>query len=516
MTPDAHVSTIAFGQHREKGPVREENQDQINNFQSSVFGHLFLVADGMGGHEDGAIAANMAITGFKQHFQTLSKTHSLREALAEAARLTNLDIYEKSEGLSGLRMGSTLVVCVISGNSYTVAHIGDSRCYSFRNGVLDRLTKDHTAVQKLVDLGTISPEEARTHPDASVLTRALGQRPSVEMEISPERTLAENEVLLLCSDGLYGYVDDDLIADRLQRNPDPQRAADALLELALEAGGHDNISIYVIRVESGVPRVATAPDPPMEAERADATGSRHAASLSPAAAGGRRRRLILILPLLAAAIAAGPVFLYLRPDLIPPVVKDQLRRFGVALPGRTGASPETEAAAPSGSRGSPRSAAAPVVATPLEKDDGRTREVVKPAPRVPANVVVAYSPSDTAFMNGVDNIVDRLRKSGYQVSKSAKPPRNGGVWEAVVAKPESFAPPQVHVTAVFLAGYASEAANICALVFCSEPDPKQLRAKDTEMFEKNFAGRNIFLFVHPAVPSPSAGDPRPSEKATSQ
>jgi PPM family protein phosphatase len=507
--------TIAFGQHREKGPVREENQDQINNFQSSVFGHLFLVADGMGGHEDGAVASNMAITGFKQHFQILSKTLALREALAEAARLTNLDIYEKSEGTNALRMGSTLVACVISNNSYTVAHIGDSRCYSFRKGKLEQLTRDHTAVQKLIDLGTISPAEAINHPDASVLTRALGQRPLIELEISPERAISDNEVLLLCSDGLHGYVDEAHIADALHRNPDPQAAADALLHLALEAGGHDNISLYVIRVDSGAARAATAPDPPVATEaahnpepvRTPAAAARTRTSMKESAGG--QRKLALSLLIVALAIAAVPVTIYLRPDLVPQRLRQELSsRFGVRLPDESTTAVEPEPVVDSTAPNAPPQAqftepdspkGLPVKDTPVKNEAAAVAEPpVKPSAKALPSVIVTYPPSENpGFLDGVNAMVGRLRTANYAVTKSVKPVRKGGVWQAVSRTPESFAPPRLYISAVFLAGYKDDAGKVCAVAGCTEPVPSQLPAADLEMFQSNFKGRTIFIFVHP-------------------
>ena len=163
MLPEQGMYTITYGSRRDIGLVRQENQDQIISFDSSVYGQVFLLADGMGGHAGGAVAANMAITGFKRHFQTLATKLPLRESLMEAARLTNLDIYEKSNekesGAGALRMGSTLVACVVSGGSYVVVHAGDSRCYVFRKGVLTRLTKDRT------------PAFSRAHLDNAPLLR---------------------------------------------------------------------------------------------------------------------------------------------------------------------------------------------------------------------------------------------------------------------------------------------------------------------------------------------------------
>lgn len=554
MTPEQGMYTITYGSRRDKGLVRQENQDQIISFDSSVFGQVFLLADGMGGHEGGAVAANMAITGFKQHFQTLSTKLPLRESLVESARLTNLDIYEKGNEKDGgssnsLRMGSTLVVCVLSGGRYIVAHAGDSRCYVFRNGVLNRLTKDHTAVQKMVDAGILSLEDAKNHPDASVLTRAFGQRPAIELEISEPHSLAVDETLLLCSDGLYGYVEEAAIIAQLRQNHDPQAAADALLQLALEAGGHDNISIFVIRAEPSSTKAITAPDPPVE-EAATPQALPAAAKPVPAAAIARRSRLRLAWWLIGIAlvIAAVPVAAYLKPDIIPLSLREKLTAWGVPLPppddraAASAAAPqdqypvrektapvvEPEAAASAASP-APRSAKLAAGTPAAAGRAGANAESSPPASQTPEPgapdavptgtpagrtlVVVVFPPNATAvFMNEVHDFVAKIRTGGFQVTEMPKRIEPNGVWRSIMANPAVSAPDRLFLSVVFLSGFEQDGARICRLVPCSQPGVP-VPAGDHWMFQENFGTGAVALFVHPPVPAPGVTAPGPAAPA---
>ena len=535
MSEEQVIHTISFGLHREKGPVRQENQDQIAHFQSSVFGYVFVVADGMGGHEGGGIAANMAITGFKQHFQSVSLHMSLRESISEAARLTNLDIFDTSnengDNANPLRMGSTLVLCVVAGNFCTVASAGDSRCYSFRNGELRRLTKDHTAVQKMVDSGIISADEAKNHPEASVLTRAFGQRPDIEIDISDPFALSPDEKLLLCSDGLHGYVDEAAIAESLQKHSDPQAAADALLQLALEAGGQDNISIFVIRVDPPTRRPGTAPDPPIEAEANGeaapavvpeaepaklVSSGAHSSPKSGQFAPGRRktgRRVALALLVLANIIAAGALIVLLRPSLIPVAVRkwlatvqapaaihDRLAVWGIIaedphvravdapVPGKKADKP-VETTTASDPAADTAASTAPVVAPP---------PIAEPVPTPDVFIAIPKGTND-GFRGEVAGFRDRLSAAGFKPLLSEIPLLPKSVWRFVTANPATFAPSQVFIWAVFLPGFQKDAAKVCGIVICSEPSPREVSPANRKMFEDAFAGGSIAVFVHPKV-----------------
>src|SRR5271165_1457024 len=226
---------------------RDENQDSMS-WKRVRWGELFIVADGMGGYKGGAIASKMTVEGVEKH---LTETLEVRfeDALQEAVRRVNEQIYrEAHSGNSETEsMGSTVVVALIAKEGLQVGHVGDSRAYLFRNGRLVRLTKDHTAVQRMLDAGMLTAEEARNHPDASVLSRAVGSKPEVEIEIGEPLKLEEGDAILLCSDGLSGFVEDRQIRQTLQRQSNIQRVPEALVKLALKSGSDDNITLQFAR-----------------------------------------------------------------------------------------------------------------------------------------------------------------------------------------------------------------------------------------------------------------------------
>lgn len=231
----------------EKG-LRDENQDCMS-WKQVPWGELFIVADGMGGHKGGAIAAKMTVEGLEKHLTQMQRG-GFEKALREAVQRVNEQIY--SEAHSGNpeteSMGCTLVVALISADGeLQFGHIGDSRAYLFRKGHLRRLTKDHTTLQRMLDAGMLTAEEARNHPDASVLSRAVGSKPEVEIEIGEPVKLEEGDALLLCSDGLSGFVEDRQIRQTVQRQSEIQRVPRALVDLALKSGSDDNITLQFAR-----------------------------------------------------------------------------------------------------------------------------------------------------------------------------------------------------------------------------------------------------------------------------
>ena len=254
--------TLRIGAGAHRGLVREENQDRISRIQSP-FGDLFVVADGMGGHEGGATAAQMLIDGLAEHLRALPPETPPEEALRQMAQQVNTDIYRRAQGDRRLaKMGATGVLALVRGHQAWIAHAGDSRAYLWRAGQLERLTRDHTLVQRMVDHRILDEEEARHHPDANVVTRGFGQSPNIELEVAPPLELQEGDRLLLCSDGLSGYVDDDAIAQTLAAGGEAQAAADSLIGLALRAGGEDNVSLQILAIQG--PAAAAAPAPILE------------------------------------------------------------------------------------------------------------------------------------------------------------------------------------------------------------------------------------------------------------
>ena len=228
--------------------LRDENQDWMN-WSSVSWGECYIVADGVGGNKGGAVASRMTVEGFQRHLNSLPIEWPFEKALQEAARRTNEEVYRSAH--SGdpetENMGSTVVVALVSDGKVQVGHIGDSRVYLFRKGRLQPLTKDHTGIQQMVDAGILTASEARVHPDANVLSRAVGSRPEVEIEIGKPIKLENGDGLLLCSDGLNGYVEDEQIEKLVRQQADIQRIPQELVELALKSGGDDNVTVQFIR-----------------------------------------------------------------------------------------------------------------------------------------------------------------------------------------------------------------------------------------------------------------------------
>jgi protein phosphatase len=226
------------------GKIRATNQDS-----GSVGRHLFVVADGMGGHAGGDVASALAV----QHLSRLDRAYSsvdeARETLftniLEAGRELTSTVEEHPE-LTG--MGTTVSAMIRVGSQMVIAHIGDSRIYRLREGVLEQITSDHTFVQRLVDSGRITPEEAAVHPRRSVLMRVLGDvdaEPEVDTHVVDTQP---GDRWLLCSDGLSGYVPERDIAETLLTIDDVELLCHKLITQTLSEGAPDNVTVVVVRV----------------------------------------------------------------------------------------------------------------------------------------------------------------------------------------------------------------------------------------------------------------------------
>ena len=222
-----------------KGMVRPTNQDSL-----LVAHNLYGVADGMGGHRGGETASRIAVQVVKNVLQGKTPEENSLRICMEAANRRIFDMQRHDLALSG--MGTTFTLLWESRTEIWIAHVGDSRAYLFRDGKLACQTEDHSIVGELLRNNVITPEMAKTHPYRSVITRALGTDPVVEADLL-RVDKREGDVWLICSDGLYNMVEDSEMADTLA-HMEGDRAADRLLELALEHGGHDNVSLVLGRV----------------------------------------------------------------------------------------------------------------------------------------------------------------------------------------------------------------------------------------------------------------------------
>ncbi|GAB4279875.1 MAG: protein phosphatase 2C domain-containing protein [Coriobacteriia bacterium] len=229
----------AYAGATDTGLARSHNEDAY-----LVEPPLFAVADGLGGHMAGEVASAIAIETLREEV----RPDSDEEDLAEAVRRANARIAEAvSEGRGRFGMGTTLTAALVRGTDILVAHVGDSRAYLLGADGLKRVTRDHSLVGELVRKGTLTEEEARHHPNRSVITRALGSRPDVEPD-TYRVSAGPGDRLLLCSDGLHGMIRDNEIEDILLRAPDAQAAVEALLSAALDAGGLDNVTVIVVEI----------------------------------------------------------------------------------------------------------------------------------------------------------------------------------------------------------------------------------------------------------------------------
>jgi PPM family protein phosphatase len=264
------TAQFKWGACSEIGLVRQVNEDS-----KLAQPPLFAVADGMGGHASGDVASAIAIEVFASE---LKKSDSIADAVHNA----NKAIFAraaKEPDLTG--MGTTLTAMWADERSAQIAHVGDSRAYLLRDGELSRLTTDHTVVNRLVQQGRIMPEDADRHPQRSYLERALGVDPEVEVDVHV-LDMAPGDRVLLCSDGLFGMIDDDLIQNVLEQESSPQRAAERLCEEAVHAGGNDNVTTVVVDFpnpdrNSGSERATasfvTAPVPPVRRADTDPVSS---------------------------------------------------------------------------------------------------------------------------------------------------------------------------------------------------------------------------------------------------
>jgi PPM family protein phosphatase len=207
---------------------------------------LFVVADGMGGAQAGEVASRLAIESFQHGLQDATDAEG---SLAEYARAANFSIHELSQtNAEHAGMGTTLTAVYVGEEEVAIAHVGDSRAYCLRDGELLRLTDDHSLVDELIRQGKLTPEEAVEHPQRSVITRALGPEPEVEIDTRSYRA-RDGDVYLLCSDGLTTMIPDAPLAEILRANRLLRDAGEALIAAANEAGGRDNITVVLLRVE---------------------------------------------------------------------------------------------------------------------------------------------------------------------------------------------------------------------------------------------------------------------------
>lgn len=263
---------LEFAELSDPGLTREHNEDLIGHVipsspaQVQSQGWLFALADGVGGQEKGEVASRLAIESVVEGFRKIPKgimhvsllprlMQDANQAVFDAGNTDRNQVdpeYADPGGAilpGGAHMATTLVMCALRFDSAVVSHVGDSRCYLFRNGNLTSLTHDHTMADEQVRLGILSRADAASGVNRHILTRSLG----AEMFVAADTitvNIIPGDVLMLCSDGLHGYVPDAAIQWMLNSAPDLNEAATSLVAAANLAGGHDNVSVQLVRVRS--------------------------------------------------------------------------------------------------------------------------------------------------------------------------------------------------------------------------------------------------------------------------
>ena len=232
-------AVTTFGSRTDVGCVRDHNEDSL-----VVAPPLFAVADGMGGHAAGEVASEIAVNVLAElapkDLDGAALEHAVEEANHEIIRAAR-------DGRGREGMGTTLTACMLENERLIIAQVGDSRAYLLHHGKLQQLTRDHSLMADMIEAGQLTPEEARHHPQRSVITRALGSDPNTRPDMY-EINVETGDRLLVCSDGLSAMIEDEQIEAVMRRVPDPQRCASQLVNEAIAAGGHDNVTVIVSNV----------------------------------------------------------------------------------------------------------------------------------------------------------------------------------------------------------------------------------------------------------------------------
>ncbi|RIX49926.1 Stp1/IreP family PP2C-type Ser/Thr phosphatase [Paenibacillus nanensis] len=242
------------------GRVRQINEDQSWVGQLSNGVTLAIVADGMGGHQAGDVASQLAVDAFRNALERNASKPELTEQegkmlIRQAISEANETIYAMAAGDERYHnMGTTIVAALLRAGNVIIGHVGDSRAYKLTKNSIDLLTMDHSLVNELVKSGQLTEEEAANHPRRNVLTRAVGTDPHVEIDVQAVEWSPE-DVLLLCSDGLTNMVSEQQMLEVVANGEEElESKADHLIQLALEAGGDDNITVVLLQESAGMKR----------------------------------------------------------------------------------------------------------------------------------------------------------------------------------------------------------------------------------------------------------------------
>ncbi|HLR14885.1 MAG TPA: Stp1/IreP family PP2C-type Ser/Thr phosphatase [Bacillota bacterium] len=233
----------------DRGQVRPLNEDAGGIFYNQSGQLLAIIADGMGGHQAGDVASSMAVSNFKERWMRENDPFTPDEAeqwLTEMLQDVNEKMYARSQDVKECEgMGTTVVIVIMTNEFATVAHIGDSRCYTLNSERFTQVTEDHSLVNELIRSGEITKKEAHNHPRKNVILKSLGTQSTVQADVRT-LTIETHERVLLCTDGVTDKIEDDEIEAFLKQTESIEDIAQSMVQLANERGGEDNISLILI------------------------------------------------------------------------------------------------------------------------------------------------------------------------------------------------------------------------------------------------------------------------------
>jgi protein phosphatase len=244
------------------GKVRKDNQDAVrlcdpNDENNVMAGHLYGIADGMGGYAHGGVASALALETFFETFYSVNANGAHpRQKLRIGMENANLSVYQAAQRMGAGNMGTTITVVNIVGRELYIGHVGDSRAYLIRDKKSTCLTNDHTRVGELVRVGILSPEKIRTHAQRSVLDKCLG----ISLFIQPDIfkvPVQNNDMLILCTDGVWSVIEDDEFAQFANRIKEPDKLSNEIINTALDRNSDDNLSIVVLHLHRLAENVIT-------------------------------------------------------------------------------------------------------------------------------------------------------------------------------------------------------------------------------------------------------------------
>jgi len=242
------------------GRVRHSNEDFFTNEKINDKEYLFIIADGMGGHQAGEVASRLGTTTFANEYKKLrNRGKTIKDAMTLSLKKANSFILKRALSDPQKRgMGTTFTGCVISDKKVAIIHVGDSRIYFIRDKIIKKITTDHTFVEKMLNEGKITEEEARDHPQKNILYMSLGARETYVPEIINNLNVKNGDIITMCSDGLNNMVDDRAIKE-YSIAYDPEKSVKELIKLANDNGGIDNITIQIIHAGKKANKNKTQP-----------------------------------------------------------------------------------------------------------------------------------------------------------------------------------------------------------------------------------------------------------------